>query len=99
MLKLTKTHMQSLQNCNEPKFWDTKIFYFPFGTAGKLIILNVQILKHISTEDVQANLSYLLSSLTEETGWIRQVVRIDRLKKNMEKLNRLGFLAGLGWKS
>ena len=32
-----------------------------------------------SDQSIQANLSNLTTSLTEENGWIRQVVVIDRL--------------------
>ena len=48
---------------------------------------------------VQANLSNQATCQTEENGWIRHVVGIERLEKYMEKFNRLGFLAGLDRKS
>ena len=48
---------------------------------------------------IQANLSSPATTLTEESGQIRQMVRIDRLEKYIEKFNRLGFLAGLDRKS
>ena len=48
-----------------PKFWDNlKMINFPFGTNGKLIILGVPILKHITVfNKIKETIFYYMTTL------------------------------------
>ena len=52
-------------------------------------------LLHSERPKLQPDLSNPATSLTEENGRMGQVVGINRLEKYIEKLDRLGVLAGL----